>query len=114
MEVQLMTTRIVPTRMATSYHQTGYGANYCVECSDDDQDVRRKVKAALERGKLEIAEPAGGEICDGCGRPIREVPAYERTYLLAPEIEVNSMLEIPARSALEALLLLDKAIEQEG
>jgi hypothetical protein len=102
----------VPTAMITTTNS--HGTNYCVNCADDSFALREKVEVALRQGKLIIDEPAGGKVCEGCGRLIRQVPAYERTYLLHPKLEITTTLQIPAHSAVEALWILAEAIDEEA
>lgn len=56
----------------------------------------------------------GDEQCEECGQYIRDVAAYQRISVLKPRFEVTSEREIPARSAIEALFLLDEAVEAEA
>jgi hypothetical protein len=87
----------------------GYTQQFCVECADNNPELRAHLEKNLDH--LEVIELIFGEVCDGCGHPIREVPAYRRLYRLKPELHAVLTAEIPACSALEARLLLHEAID---
>jgi hypothetical protein len=78
----------------------GFSANYCVECADDDALVRAQSERALCEGDdIQMNDLVFGEVCEQCGRRIREVPAYQRLYLLAANIQIESWLKIPAHES---------------
>jgi hypothetical protein len=68
------------------------GTHFCVECADDYAAIREKITQALHQGRLDVGDPEKDEVCEGCGRLIKQVPAYGRTYLLHPILRITSTL----------------------
>jgi hypothetical protein len=99
--------------MFTSTREEHRTRRYCADCADTNKEVRAELAAAHATRDLDVSsdqEEIEGQICEGCQRPISQVPAHLGLYRVQAQVTFTVEVDVQARSATDAEFQVDAGV----